>query len=332
MTDGVFFDAAVSPREAEVLAAVAEHLTNAEIAERLFISVRTVESHVSSLLRKLQVPDRRELAQVAPAALERQAQRQQATASAAGLPAPLTSFVGREHEVAALVEALDHQRLVTVVGPGGIGKTRLAIRVAHDVQEQYADGAVFVDLVVVTEPSSVAAAVASAIGLGEAQDRSAEEILIGWLGSRRVLMVLDNCEHLLDRVSVLLEQLLTAGPELTVLATSRARLLLPFEWSYPLPGLSLAADHDRPADAVELFVHRAAAGGSEIVPSDLDRVAALCRQLDGMALAIELAAARLPALGLDGLEAGLNDRLQLLTGGSRVDDRHRSLRSELDWS
>ena len=134
------------------------------------------------------------------------------------------------------------------------------------------------------------------------------------------------------RSSVLLERLLTACPGLTVLATSRARLLLPFEWSYPVPGLSVASAGGRTADAVELFLSRVADGGSVVAPRELERVAFLCRQLDGMALAIELAAARLPALGLDGLEAGLTDRLHLLAGGSRVDDRHRSLRSALDWS
>ncbi len=131
---------------------------------------------------------------------------------------------------------------------------------------------------------------------------------------------------------MLLEQLLTNCPALTVLATSRSRLLLPFEFAYLVPGLSLAAEDGRNPDAVELFVSRAAAGGWAVAAGELERVAALCRGLDGIALAIELAAARLPALGLDGLEAGLADRLQLLAGGSRVNDRHRSLRSALDWS
>ena len=159
-----------------------------------------------------------------------------------------------------------------------------------------------------------------------------EEVLTGWLAGRRLLLVVDNCEHVLDAVGVLLEQLLSACPELTVLATSRSRLLLPFELAYAVPGLSVTATDDRPPDAVELFLRRAAAGGSVVQPADLDRVAAVCRGLDGMALAIELAAARLPALGLDGLETGLGDRLDLLAGGSRVDGRHRSLRSALDWS
>ena len=323
----------VSAREAEVLAAVSHHLTNAEIAERLFISVRTVESHVSSLLRKLQVADRRELAAAAPAVLDLDLRvRRGPPTPAVALPTPLTAFVGRAHEVAELHQALTRHRLVTVAGPGGIGKTRLALRVAQGVAENFPEGVHFVDLVPVAEPSAVAQSLAVALGLGESQDRSVGDVIAGWLGDRRVLLVLDNCEHVLDGVGVLLEQLLTSCAGLTVLATSRARLLLPFEVVYPVPGLSLADVDGHTPDAVELFLRRAAAGGAVVGPADLDRVAAVCRGLDGMALAIELAAARLPALGLDGLEGGLADRLHLLAGGSRVDDRHRSLRSTLDWS
>jgi predicted ATPase/DNA-binding CsgD family transcriptional regulator len=325
-------EAAISTREAEVLAAVAEHLTNAEIADRLFISVRTVESHVSSLLRKLQVTDRRDLAKEAETVLTTDGLAWPVHHAIAPIPTPLTSFVGREEEKAALARALDEHRLVTAVGPGGVGKTRLAIRVVREVEARYDDGVCFVDLVAISEPTSVAPLIASALGLGESQARSVEEVLTGWLASRQLLLVVDNCEHVLDGVGVLLERLLRACPGLTVLATSRSRLLLPFESAYPVPGLSLAAPDGQPADAVALFLSRAASGGPEVVPEDLERVAALCRGLDGMALAIELAAARLPSLGLDGLEAGLADRLLLLEGGSRVDDRHRSLRSALDWS
>lgn len=324
--------AVVSAREAEVLAAVADHHTNAEIAERLFISVRTVESHVSSLLRKLQLADRRELASVAPAVLEGAIAASTVHPRPAALPTPLTSFVGREVEVAELTRSLAEHRLVTVVGPGGIGKTRLAVRVAHDVQDRFADGAFFVDLVTVSEAAAVAPALAAALGLAESQGRTVEEVLVGWLSGRRVLLVLDNCEQVLDAVGILLEQLLSACPQVRVLATSRARLLLPFEFAYPVPGLSVTTSEDRPPDAVELFLSRATAGGFVVRTEDLARVAAVCRGLDGMALAIELAAARLPALGLDGLESGLADRLHLLAGGSRVDTRHRSLRSALDWS
>jgi predicted ATPase len=346
-----------------VLAALGEHLTNAEIAARLFISVRTVESHVSSLLRKLQLTDRRALATAAanlrPAgprwpgaapglagALNPEAPGPEAQepgtrglwapgtggrAEVALMPAPLTSFVGRTAERAALAAALGEHRLVTAVGPGGVGKTRLALSVVGDVAGRYADGAWYVDLVPVTDPAMVAPAIAAALGLGERQGRSSEDIVLGWLMPRQALLVLDNCEHLLDGMAALVERLLAGSPRLSVLLTSRARLLVPFEWVFPVPGLSVETGGG-PGDAVELFAARTAAAGSPLAPGDMERVAAVCRGLDGMALAIELTAARFPSLGLDGIEAGLADRMNLLAGGRRANDRHRSLRSALDWS
>lgn len=319
----------VSAREAEVLAALGEHLTNAEIAARLFISVRTVESHVSSLLRKLQVDDLRALAAVS--ANQHSGPAGTRTAVAA-LPSPLTSFVGRVAERAALSQALHEHRLVTAVGPGGVGKTRLALSVAADANDRFADGVWYVNLVPTVDPLMIASAIADALGLGESQGLSATDHVVGWMAGRESLLVLDNCEHLLEGVAVLLERLLAASPRLTVLATSRARLLVPFEQVFPVPGLSIEAADGSPGDAVQLFLGRAAAGGSLPVSVDKKRIAAVCRSLDGMALAIELAAARYASLGLDGLEAGLADRLRLLTGGPRIDDRHRSLRLTLDWS
>ncbi|MFB4297700.1 LuxR C-terminal-related transcriptional regulator [Actinomadura sp. NTSP31] len=322
----------ISAREAEVLAALGEHLTNAEIGVRLFISVRTVESHVSSLLRKLRVDDRRALAALSANPHSGSVGAGNAPAAVAALPSPLTPFVGRRAERAALARALHEHRLVTAVGPGGIGKTRLALRVADEVGDRFADGVWYVNLVPVTDPVMIASAIADALGLGESQSRSATDNVLGWLSDRETLLVLDNCEHLLDGVVVLLERLLAGSPRLVVLATSRSRLLVPFEGVFPVPGLRIEADDGGPGDAVELFLGRVAAGGNRLRSGDEKRVAAVCRGLDGMALAIELAAARYASLGLDGLEAGLADRLRLLTGGPRMDDRHRSLRSTLDWS
>jgi DNA-binding CsgD family transcriptional regulator len=325
----------VSAREAEVLAGIEEHLTNAEIAARLFISIRTVESHVSSLLGKLQVADRRALAAIAltlRSAATSATESRAPAAAPARLASQLTSFIGRQVERTALAEAVSAHRLVTAVGPGGMGKTRLALEVAADLAGRFADGAWFIDLVPVTEMSMIAPAIAAALGLGEHRSRSAEDTVIGWLAARESLLVLDNCEHLLDGVVVLLERLLGGCPRLSVLATSRARLLVPFEWVFAVPGMSVSGDDGGPGDAVELFRVRAAAAGSTPARDDTERLAAICRGLDGVALAIELTAARVPSLGLDGIEAGLADQLRLLTGGRRADDRHRSLRSALDWS
>lgn len=317
----------ISAREAEVLALVGEHLSNAEIGARLFISVRTVESHVSSLLRKLEVPDRRALAQRAAgsAAAER-------SLPAPVLPTPLTSFVGRVRERAELAELLRRHRQVTAVGPGGVGKTRLALAVAAEVAGEYPDGVWFVDLVPVTNPDirAVAGTVALALGLGEQPGRGMEESVPSALADRRALLVLDNCEHVMDGVVPFLERLLAACPGVTVLATGRARLMVPFERVYPVAPMSVAGAGD--SDAVALFMDRAAASGWPPNHALRDRVAAFCERLDGMALAIELAAARWTTLGLDGLEAGLSDQLRMLAGGSRAEDRHRSVRAALDWS
>jgi predicted ATPase/DNA-binding CsgD family transcriptional regulator len=321
-------DKGVSDREAEVLALIGDHLTNAQIAGRLFISVRTVESHVSSLLHKVGVPDRRALADLSGELC--------APGRDPSLPTALTSFVGRATERAALTEALAHHRLVTAIGPGGVGKTRLATAVAEDVAPRYAGRARYVDLVPVTDPAMVGAALATAFGFGEQPGRTPTETVIAKLAGTEVLVLMDNCEHLLDGVTGVIERLLACCPQVTVLATSRARLRVPFEYVFPLSGLSLDVDAGAGAgggDATALFCQRAAmTGWSSPYEDDHRRISAVCARLDGVALAIELAAARVATIGLDGLVRGLADPLTLLTGGPRLDERHRSVRSALDWS
>jgi predicted ATPase/DNA-binding CsgD family transcriptional regulator len=309
--------AGVTAREAEVLALVGQHLTNAQIADTLSISVRTVDSHVGALLRKLQASDRRTLAR--KAAVERMPGR-------GALPVPVTPFIGRSTERAALARLLAEHRLVTAVGPGGVGKTRLAISVAADLAAERRDGAWFVDLVRVTDPAAVVAAVAEAVGTPQQQAGSLESAVVASLATRDGLLVLDNCEHLVDSVCVCVEPIVAGCPGVTVLATSRARLLLPYERLYPVPGMAVDGD------AVALFLARAReATGEE--PPEPGRLSALCESLDGMALAIELAASRYPTLGLDGLEAGLHERLRLLdVGGAPVAGRHRSIRDTISWS
>jgi predicted ATPase/DNA-binding CsgD family transcriptional regulator len=323
--------AGISAREAETL--VGEHRTNAEIGAQLYISVRTVETHVSSLLRKLGVPDRRALADLA-AELARAERTSQALA---GLPSPLNPFIGRAQERAELRDAVGRTARSPPSDPAAWARPDWRWPSPRTLAGDLEDGVWFVDLVPVTDPAMVGSAVAAALGLGEQQGRSIDDSVLAALVDRRALLVLDNCEHLSDGVAPFLERLLARCPRVSVLATSRARLVVPFEWVYSVPPLSLdgPADSDSDvgsSDAVALFVDRAAAVGWALEPEHLGRVAEVCRKLDGVALAIELAAARLPALGLDGLVAGLSDHLRLLVGGHRADERHRSVRAMLDWS
>ncbi|GAB3896450.1 hypothetical protein GCM10029964_077810 [Kibdelosporangium lantanae] len=294
----------VSERELEVLAAVAAGRSNAQIANRLHISVRTVEGHVSSLLRKYGVADRKALADlpVPPAEDE-----------VAGLPGWRTTFVGRAAEQDAVTTALASNRLVTLVGPGGVGKTRLATRVAGTVRT----GGVFVDLVP-ARPGSVAQVVATALGVVETPHQPLDAAILARLRREPGLLVLDNCEHVLDDVAHLVEGAL--GTRSWVLATSRERLAVAGELVVPVGPLPLGSD------AEELFARRAS-----VTAADRDTVARVCARVDGLPLAIELVAARYASLGAEGVLTGLDDRLRLLTG-ARGTSRHRSLRAVLDWS
>ncbi len=254
------------------------------------------------------------------------------TTSATGvsnLPAQLTSFVGRDVQLTDMRKLLSDSRLVTLTGAGGAGKTRLAIQVAAHIAAQFRDGVAYVDLAPVSHPAVVPIAVARALGLPDQPGRSTREALVRFVGDRRMLIVLDNCEHLLDAIASLTVELLGACPELTLLTTSREPIGVPGEVTYLVPSLSLADE------AVELFTDRARRVRSDFKVTD-DNITALteiCRRLDGMPLAIELAAARVRALSLDEIVAGLHDRFRLLTGGSRTAvRRQQTLRASVDWS
>ncbi|MFF0342187.1 ATP-binding protein [Kribbella sp. NPDC004875] len=301
----------VSAREAEVLAALAGDRSNAQIAHRLHISVRTVESHISSLLRKYGVADRRELAALAGA-------------QPAGFSVPTgpsTSFIGREQDRADLTRALGSNRLVSLLGPGGVGKTRLALRVAADVADSYPYGGAVVDLVPV-RPGFVVTAVAEALQVSEQPPQPLADAVVERLRRGRTLLVLDNCEHLLDDVAALVSRILTEAPETAVLATSRERLGVAGERPVQLGPLS---------EAVQLFRERAALVAPELA-EDGQLAEKVCAELDGVPLAIELAAARAGSLGADGLLAALDDRLRLLSGGRGADGRHSSLAQVMGWS
>ncbi|MCA2226356.1 ATP-binding protein [Nonomuraea aurantiaca] len=312
----------VSAREGEVLAALGAGLSNAQIARLMHISVRTVEGHVSSLLRKYAVADRQALAARAPAADETITP----PGTIAGLPRPRTSFVGRRGDldaVLATLAALADGGLVTLTGPGGVGKTRLAGTAAEAAASRYRYGAAFVDLVPVRD-GLVAQAAAAVLGVSEHAEQPAEQAVLARLRRGPSLLVLDNCEHLPDAVAAFTDQVLATCPT-TILATSRERLGIPDERVRPVAPLPLGSD------AEELFRDRAelAHPGHHLDPAT---VTDLCARLDGLPLAIELAAARSPSLGTAGLLSGLGDYLRLLAGGRGPVVRHRSLRAVIGWS
>ncbi|MEV4139329.1 LuxR C-terminal-related transcriptional regulator [Dactylosporangium sp. NPDC049742] len=310
----------ISKREAEVLDALAARMSNAEIADKLYISVRTVESHVSSLLRKFGVTDRRALADCA---IPSEAGAPP-VGRIVGLPAAWTTFIGRDREHDAVIAALASTRLVTLLGPGGVGKTRLAVVLADASASMFPNGGAFVDLVPVRD-AFVAQAVASVLGVAESPQRQLEEAIADRLSASRSMLILDNCEHVLDAAAGFVERLLAACPGVRVLVTSRARLGLPGERLVVVEPLPLASD------AEALFRDRATAADPEFT-ADPDVITDLCARLDGMPLAIELAAARVASLGTHGLLAALDDALRLLVGGRRQDVRHRSLRTVIRWS
>ena len=247
----------------------------------------------------------------------------------ASLPVVPNAFVGRERELAELGELLarDDVRLLTLVGPGGTGKTRLALQVAAAASERFANGAAFVQLAPVREPELVLPAIAQTLGLREQPGESALETLGEYLGNREVLLVLDNLEQVLPAAPAL-ASLLAEAPDLKLLATSRTPLRLSGERAYRVPQLA-------PAESVALFVERArnAAAGFELTDENADAVAAICRRLDGLPLAIELAAPRVRTLTPQALLRRLDQRLPLLTGGAQdADERQRTLRNTIAWS
>ncbi|MPY46091.1 AAA family ATPase, partial [Streptomyces phyllanthi] len=252
-----------------------------------------------------------------------------ALSGAGNLPAALTTFVGRRRDIAEIRRRLGAARLLTLTGVGGVGKTRLALEAAAAARKGFADGVWLVDLAPVRDPSAVAGATATALGVPDLGARPVLDQLTGHLARRRALIVLDNCEHLVDACAELAETLLSGAPELRVLATSRRTLGIAGEHVFTVPPLSV------PDEAVELLLDRASAIRPEfrVTGTNRDAVTRLCARLDGLPLAIELAASRLRTLTVEQLADRVEDRFALLTGGSRTArPRQRTLRALIDWS
>jgi predicted ATPase/class 3 adenylate cyclase len=257
------------------------------------------------------------------------------------LPRQLTTFVGRVAELESAREMLLAGRMLTLTGPGGVGKTRLAVELGGRLVDEHDGGVSFVELANLTDPGFVLNAIASALHLAEEPGRPLDETIVEHLHSRSLLLVLDNCEHVLAAAAQTAHLLLQATPNVRILATGREALAVPGEQVFPVPSLSLPAlDTDdagqvAESEAVRLFEDRARAGSPafRVTEQNASTIAAICRQLDGIPLAIELAAARVRALPVDEIRARLSDRFRLLTGSGRVTvPRHQTLRATMDWS
>jgi predicted ATPase/DNA-binding winged helix-turn-helix (wHTH) protein len=257
------------------------------------------------------------------------------------LPQPVSELIGRDAELDAIRALLADHRLVTLTGGGGIGKTRLGVEVARQLLPRFPGGAWLVELSPISDPGHVSAAVAAALGLDLAGGEVSAERVVGAMRGRRLLLVLDTCEHLIEVTARMAQALLAANAAARVIATSQEPLRVEGERAYPVMPLAVPAEGAADAaelltcDAVRLFVARArqAEAHFAVEPHNAQGVSAICRRLDGIPLALELAAARIAALGIEELNARLDDRFRLLTGGRRTAlPRHQTLRATLDWS
>ena len=256
------------------------------------------------------------------------------------LPEGVSELIGRDDVLAEVQELSAFHRLVTLAGTGGIGKTRLAIEVARHLVSKFADGVWLAELASLSDPALVPATVATALGIESTGGMSAEGVAKA-LGTRQVLLVLDNCEHVIDAATQMTETLLGANQTSRVITTSREPLRAEGEWIFPVPPLAVPAEAGTSVDdalrygAVRLFVERARAADPRFSPDEraVATIAAICRRLDGIPLAIELAAARAATVGVDEIASRLDRRFDLLTGGRRSAlPRQRTLRATLDWS
>lgn len=256
------------------------------------------------------------------------------------LPTQLTTFIGREKEVEQIKGRMEKNRLVTLTGSGGIGKTRLSIQVASELLTEYPIGVWLVELAPLTDPALVPQSVCAALGVKPEGDTSALDALINYMHEKKILLVVDNCEHLIDACAQLCDSLLHACPDLRIIASSREALGIEGENAYRVPSLSLPNPKSglqviEESEAVMLFMERAATilPEFEMTEANAPAIAQICQRLDGIALAIELAASRVKMLKVEQIATRLDDAFRLLTGGSRTAlPRQQTLRAMIDWS
>ena len=332
-------------REIDILRLMAEGLTNREIADRLYIGVETVRWYAKQIYSKFNVAGREEAVAKATALGLLDADIEQTHEAPRpkpkhNFPTQLTTFIGREQPIAEVTDLLAATRLLTLTGPGGTGKTRLALKVAERMLDAFSDGVCFVDLAPLSEPGLITSAIVRTLGIFESGDQSLMEALKRALGQRKMLLILDNYEHLISAGSVVTE-LLASAPNIKILVTSREDLRVKGEHIYTMPPMLLPESTTDDPDVVEatesvaLFVQQAQAVKTNfrLKSSDIEDIVAICRRLDGMPLAIELAAAQSRFLTPDAILKRRKNRFQSLRGGTRdAPARQQTLSNAIDWS
>jgi predicted ATPase/DNA-binding NarL/FixJ family response regulator/tetratricopeptide (TPR) repeat protein len=340
-TDGCYSSEPLTKRELQILRLMAQGKTNQQIADKLFLAYHTIRWYASQIYQKLDVKNRREAVDCAEALglLDDKTDEPQPVQNS--LPIRLTSLIGREHEISEITGLLQTARLLTLSGPGGTGKTRLALAVAERIRTTYRDGVYFVNLAPLTDPSTVANAIADVLEVIENADEALEDTLKHVLQNRHCLLVLDNFEHMLESAP-LVSDILQASSKLIVLVTSREILRLYGEQEYAVSPLRLPNLNQLPPleeleknEAIQLFAQRAQAVSRqfELTERNISTIAQICTRLDGLPLAIELAAARCKFLTPIALLSRLQNRLDTLTSGARdLPKRQQTIRNTIEWS
>jgi predicted ATPase/DNA-binding winged helix-turn-helix (wHTH) protein len=344
----------LAPKAFAVLRYLVEHpgrlVTQAELLEALwpktYVQAEVLKSHIAAIRAVLgddarqpifiETRSRRGYRFIAPVTEGASAEPARRT----NLPEAVSELIGREAELRAVMALATEHRLVSLVGAGGIGKTRLGLEVARHLLPRFPDGVFVAELGPLASPELVPATVASALGLTHVAGTVSREGVASAVGTRKLLLVIDNCEHVIEAAAAMAETLLRGTPGACLVATSREPLRVSGEYAYRVPPLDLPAEDNQDLDdvlrygAVRLFVSRAHAAEPRYVAEGSIAAAtvAICRRLDGIPLAIELAATRIVGFGVDGVAARLDDRFRLLTGGRRTLPRHETMRATLDWS
>jgi len=344
----------LAPKAFAVLRYLVEHpgrlVTHEELLEALwpktYVQPEVLKSHVTAIRAVLgddarrpifiETLSRRGYRFIAPVTEDASARSSRPT----NLPEAVSELIGREAELGEVTALARAHRLVSLVGAGGIGKTRLGLEVARHLLPRFPDGVFVAELGPLSSPELVPTTVASVLGLTHVAGTASPERVAGAIRAKRLLLVLDNCEHVIDAAAGMAETLLRAGPSVSLLATSREPLRVAGEYIYRVPSLDVPAEDPQDMEdvfrygAVRLFVSRAHAAEPRYVAEGpvLAATAAICRRLDGIPLAIELAATRIAGFGVAGVAARLDDRFRLLTGGSRTLARQQTMRATLDWS